>query len=173
MQGNSPGVRLADWAAIAGVGANFAGIAEFGLSVVNYWGRRQERRPSLKITFTLDRHHGFFRSGVHAVNTRQRMVRVEEAGLLLPNKDKLEFRSIYARGSPTDVAGDSMPHELGQAQTCSRYVYKKVLNDYLSKAGYGGGGVLRGYVLDAESRLYKSKPQKYGASRFASDDIDF
>ena len=140
---------MADWAAIAGIGANVAGVAGLTLSVLNYLDRRKDSRPSLKVLFDVERSHGSARVGVHAVNTRQRMVRVEEAGLLLPNKDKLQFNSnnVPAIGMDMDLAGDSMPHELGPGQKCSRYMYAEAVNAQLSKAGYGEGVMLRGYAV--------------------------
>ena len=133
------------------------------LSIFNYRDRRRDKLPSLKITFDIGTWagrppHGVILACVRAVNTGQRMVSMEEIGGLLPDKRKLLFN--------VPLVGDKLPCGLLPGQRGERYQAVTELAASLATAGYGEGVRLRGYMRDAESRYFVTKPRRFFTEGF-------
>jgi hypothetical protein len=155
---------MADWATIAGIG--IAGAALF-VSVLALSSSQQDKRPKLKVSFAIipgyqvpgrPGREGEFFARLYVVNTGQRLVRVEEAGVYLPDERFIQFQD--------DTYGDVLPCELAPGQRCTRYMVIVSLAGGLLAAGFGAGTRLRPYARDAASQPYYAKSVTFTADNF-------
>lgn len=147
---------------VTGIIGALTGIGGLAVSIIVYLNNRRDRQPSVTVVLNqevavVDNKMITFLC-VAGVNTGLRTVRLEEAGIMLPDRRKL----LYYLPN----LSDSLPTELSEGQKCAQRLDITKVARLVKDSGYGAGVKLVGYMRDARSVYHTSKPTTFDPDKW-------